>query len=141
MMRVLVFLLLLAINNVSGADIYVVANAKSPIEQISREALRDLYLGRTKALPNGEFASVYDREESSDLRARFYRHVTGMELRQVDAFWARLVFAGRMLPLEEVTDQQRLVSLIKSDVNAISYLEAAPESSELKVIYRVPDGG
>ncbi|MDO3722176.1 hypothetical protein QVZ43_10625 [Marinobacter sp. chi1] len=139
MKQILSGVLLIWLSSLSVADIYVVTHADSPIETISKEALRDLYLGRARALPNGEFASIYDRKGNADLRSQFYQHVAGMGLSQVDAFWARLVFAGRMLPLEKVEGDQELKEVVAEDKSAISYLGVPPDHPGLKVIYLVSE--
>lgn len=141
MRRVICFLLTAIAAGSLSADIYVVTHSDTPVQEVSKENLRDLYLGRTRALPNGDFALVYDRESVGSLRSRFYDHVAGMDLRQVDAFWARLVFAGRVLPLEKVRNDEALQSLIAQSVNAVGYLESPPDNPGLKVIYRIAEQG
>ena len=116
------------------ADIYVVANKDNPVNQLSVNEVRDLYLGRSKAFPDGQFAYIYDREESSEARARFFRAIANMDLSQVDAYWARLVFAGRMLPLNTASTDNILVKKIGIKVNAIGYLTHAPSSPDVKTL-------
>jgi len=133
--RLLSFFLSALMSYGVAADIFVVMHADAPVEHLSREDVRDLYLGRSKVLPNGEFVRIYDRGERSDIRADFFEHLAGMDLRQVDAFWARLVFAGRMLPLEHVSDATELERFLAADMNTISYLASPPEQASLKVVY------
>lgn len=119
------------------ADIYVVTHRDNPIESLSEQQVRDLYLARSKAWPNGEFIVVYDHEDT-ELRSRFFKRLTGMSLRQADAYWARLIFAGRILPLEQLSGEAALVDIAKETSNMLGYLENPPESQLLKVLYVIP---
>lgn len=121
------------------ADIYVVANKKNPVNQLSLVQVRNLYLGRSKAFPDGQFAYIYDRGENSAPRQRFYQAIAGMGLSQVDAYWARLIFAGRMLPLNTARSDKELISKVAKKVNAIGYLTQAPKSSRVKTLLVIPE--
>lgn len=134
-MTKLFFIISIFITHSCFADIHVITHTDNPIQQLSQDEIRDLYMGRSKAFPNGEFASVFDRKEDSEIRARFFKHIAGMRLRQIDAFWARLVFAGRMLPLEKVEHVSDLERRIAENKNAIGYINQSPESENLKTIY------
>lgn len=135
-LRVLTSCLLL-ITSLAQADIYVVTHRDNPIVEMDEQQIKDLYLGRTKAFSNGAFAHVYERDDA--LRERFVQSLLNMRVRQFDAYWARLIFAGRVLPLNRVENDSELLERIKKDVHAIGYINHLPASDELKTVLRIRD--
>ncbi len=130
--------ILVLLASLSQADIYVVANRDNPIASMDRQAVRDLYLARSRAFDDGAAVTVYDRNDTP-LRARFLRSLLGMNERQFDAYWARLVFAGRVLPLAQAEQVDELRKRIAEDVNAIGYMDEMPPSPDLKALLVVAD--
>jgi hypothetical protein len=115
------------------ADIYVVTHRNNPVQTLNVNELRDLYLARSQSLPIGEKATVYERKEA-ELRSRFIRSVLGMRERQFDAYWARLVFAGRVLPLNLAEQENELFVHLANNIHAIGYTDRSPQSESLKTL-------
>ena len=116
------------------ADIYIVTHKDNPVESLLEQEVRDLYLARSKAWPNGEFVRVFDCK-SPQLREKFFQNLTGMSLRQLDAYWARLVFAGRVLPLESIENEQALLGIAEETIDVLGYIDKPPVNNQLKVLY------
>lgn len=135
-MRTLLLLSLL-LSAVCRADIYLVTHKNNPVDTLTEQQVRDMYLARSKAWPNGEFVTVFDHG-NTEVRSRFFKLLTGMSLRQTDAYWARLVFAGRILPLEQISGEAALVELAQETNNLLGYIEAPPDSQLLKVVHIIP---
>lgn len=136
-LRVLtVFIVLLG--SLCQADIYVVTHRDNPVEALARQEVKDLYLARRRAFKHGETAIVYDREDAA-LRERFIQSLVGMNVRQFDAYWARLVFAGRVLPLGKAEQDAELLQNLSDEVHAIGYLDQAPESPDFKTLLVIAD--
>ena len=120
-------------------DIYVLANRNNPLSQVRLDDIRDFYLGRRLVINDREYALVYDRGEESRIREKFFNRIAGMPIRQVDAYWARLVFSGRMLPLSKVESNKELLERIGSQKNAIGYTDVKPQHPEIKVVLVISD--
>ena len=127
-------LLTILLSAICRADIYLVTHKHNPVESLTEQQVRDLYLARSKALPNGEFVTVFDHEDQV-LRSRFFKALTGMSLRQADAYWARLIFAGRILPLEHVNGEAALAEIARETKDILGYIDKPPDSQLLKVLY------
>lgn len=132
-------LLVLAFSYSTIGEIYVIANSKNPMQTYRLEDIRDFYLGRRLELSNRQYALVYDRGADSALRETFFEKVAGMRIRQVDAYWARLIFAGRMLPLSKINDHNELIELVSNQVNAIGYTDIKPQHPNVKVVQVIED--
>src|ERR1017187_5335754 len=85
---VLVALLLLPFGLL--ADVLVVTGANSSSLSLSKNQVRDVFLGRVASLPDGSRATLVDQSESNPLRDEFYSKVTNMSASQAKAHWAQL---------------------------------------------------
>lgn len=126
---------LLGVNAVA-AEVFVIVNAAAPELRVDRERLERLYFGRSRTFADGEYARVVDRPDSP-LRERFYRALGGMSLPQVNAYWARLTFTGRVLPLAVRETDEQVVAIVRAERNAIGYVASAPDDSSVRVIMRL----
>lgn len=130
--------IILLLSTFAGADIYVVANRDNPTEELAVQQVRDLYLARLRAFEDGSAVRVYDREDNR-LRQRFLDALVGMNPRQFDAYWARLVFAGRVLPLGKAEPDEKLLLIVAEDINAIGYVDQPPASEKIKTLLIIND--
>ena len=80
------------------ADVFVVVPTSSSVHAMSQKELVDLYMGRTRAFPDGTFALPFDLPRDHPGRAAFYQALTGMDLAQINSYWSRLMFSGQTLP-------------------------------------------
>jgi len=132
MLRTLIVITLL-LGSFCRAEIYVVTHRDNPVQTVAINDIRDLYLARRQSLPNGESATVYDRADT-ELRSRFIQAVLGMRVRQFDAYWARLIFAGRVLPLSLAEQESELLNHLSNNIHAIGYTEQPPQNQSLKTL-------
>lgn len=104
------------------ADILVIVNAKNPLQEIDHKQVVDLFMGRVTAFPSGRPVDTLDLPSGTPLRQRFYRALTGKSEAQVDAYWATLIFAGRMSPPKQYANQKALVNAVAKNPSAIAYV-------------------
>jgi len=126
-------ILIILLAGVCRADIFVVTHQDNPIRSLTKEQVRELYLARSHAFPDGEDARVFDRTEGV-LRTRFIESVLDMRVRQFDAYWARLIFAGRVLPLDIADREDELLIRLKEDIHSIAYTDRLFESETIKTL-------
>lgn len=67
------------------------------IETLSRTDVINIFMGRFRQLPSGATAQPIDIPVSP-VRAQFYRVLVNKEPAEMNAYWARLVFARRTVP-------------------------------------------
>lgn len=116
------------------AEMVVVINADSPVNQLSRQEVADIFLGRTPFLPNMERVIPIESLENSEAYRDFHANVTRKNLTQLNAYWARMVFAGRAAPPQEMNAQQAK-KLIESSRIYIAYVDRSLLSSKMKVVF------
>jgi ABC-type phosphate transport system substrate-binding protein len=134
MSRLLLILLLWLPVSAFGTDIVVVVHASNPLTQLQQKQVVDLFMGRASSFPNGAPARTFDWNAGLPLRELFYKSLTGKSEAQVDAYWATLVFAGRMSPPQQFPSDQAIIDAVAKDPSAIAYVPAQPLPKGVKVV-------
>ena len=117
------------------ADVYVVVPASSSVQKISQKELVDLYMGRSRAFPDGTFALPFDLPRDNPGRAAFYQALTGMDLAQINSYWSRLMFSGQTLPPQPLPGEAAMLDLVRRNPSAVGYLLQEPAADKgLRVV-------
>ena len=134
MARVIILIAALIFSGQLQAEILVIVNAQNSITALEKKQVMDLFMGRASAFPNGQAAETLDLKAGAPLRARFYKILTGKNEAQVDAYWATLIFAGRMSPPQQMADEQALLAEVASNTDAIAYVTRQTLPENVKVV-------
>jgi len=105
----------------------IVVNADADIGQLSKKQVISLFLGRAKFLPSGEKAQALDFPIESTSRASFYHALTGKNIADIDAYWARLKYSGKASPPTPVDTDEQIIDVVSKVSAAIAYLPSARE--------------
>jgi len=117
------------------ADVFVVVPTASPVQKITQKELVDLYMGRTRAFPDGSFALPFDLPRDDAGRAKFYEALTGMDLARINSYWARLMFSGQTMPPQPLPGEAAMTDLVRRNPSAVGYLLQEPAADKgLRVI-------
>lgn len=114
-------------------EIAVVVALDSPLQQLTAREVSDIYLGRLKATA-GEKLLVLDQPREGALRERFFKQVNGMDLRRLNAYWARLQFSGETQPPLSLDDNQNVLAMIRRNRHAIGYVEASAVDKSVRTV-------
>lgn len=137
-------LFLLGAFGTASADIAVVAHPGIPVRQWSEKHILNLYLGRTRHLESEVGAGsvtvkVFEYSGDSAIKARFYRTLTGMNLSQVNAYWARLRFSGEVLPPQALPDTQSVLAEVRRTPGSIGYVDSAAVTEGVRVVLKLKE--
>lgn len=135
-MKRLLLMLLMLFPLSASAGIVVVVSASSDIGALGEEEVANLFLARTKHLPNGDKAALYELS-SSDLRLAFYNQIAGKNKRQINAYWASLIFTGKGKPPKELGDIAELESKLAEQPGAIAYVSDDMVSDTMRVVCEI----
>ena len=113
----------------------VIINKQNPIEQLSRQELTDLFMGRTPYFPNGDPLVKLDAPGQSSLRKQFYQQLVGMSEHEINAYWARLMFSGRATPPMQVSSEIDIIRLVESNPSAIGYVTSGELNDGVKAVF------
>ena len=135
--------LTLALAMASGlacADIYVVVNAANSLKPLSNKEAVDLFMGRTRTYPNGDYVLACDLPRDNPVRGAFYHALTGMSQAQLNSYWARLMFTGQVMPPQLLQSEQSVVEMVKRNPGAIGYVGQEPQDKGLRVVMTIREG-
>ncbi|NOQ64456.1 MAG: hypothetical protein GQ582_08090 [Methyloprofundus sp.] len=104
----------------ASAEIAIIAHLQNN-QQLNQLQIQDIFMGRTRAFPSGEFATPFDQNE---LRTIFYQKLTTRPVAQINAYWARLMFSGQISPPTKLADDQSMIKMIQKNTGAIGYIDS-----------------
>ncbi|USD65661.1 hypothetical protein [Vibrio sp. SCSIO 43136] len=134
MRKVFTLLLTLLLSPFSMGEIYVVVHNSSELEHISESDLTALYLGKKKALLDCP-VTILDRGEEE--RSAFFESLTNMSISQVNAYWAKLQFSGRVLLPQVIDSDDELWKVLEENPKTLSYSLIEPQDVDVKVILTI----
>jgi ABC-type phosphate transport system substrate-binding protein len=142
MKRILIILLFVSLHAAHAhagetGTIAVIVNPASGVDHLTREEVIDIFLGRYRKLPSGSVALPIDVSDARAPRARFYQLLVRKSSTEMSSYWARLVFSGQTSPPFQVPDTKTALDLVRSNPNAIAYVDRAEVTSEVKVVLEI----
>ncbi|MGV8836785.1 hypothetical protein [Cellvibrio sp.] len=138
MAKVIMLIAALIFSDQLQAEILVIVNAQNSVSTLEKKQVMDLFMGRVSAFPNGQSAETLDLKTGTPLRAHFYKTLTGKNEAQVDAYWATLIFAGRMSPPKQLADEQTLIAEVARNTGAIAYVTRQALPKNVKIVTELP---
>jgi ABC-type phosphate transport system substrate-binding protein len=121
------------------ADIAVIVNKNNQVVQLTRQQVSDLYLGRSRIFPNGEYALVFDLPRDANLRRRFFSKIANMTQQQLNSYWSRLMFTGQVLPPQVIPDERTVLELVRRNPGAMGYISAESLDATVRVVLTLKD--
>ncbi|MBF0439519.1 MAG: hypothetical protein HQL93_10410 [Magnetococcales bacterium] len=122
------------IGHAGADDLVIVINAANLVTELTPAQISDLYLGRSRTFPDGSHAKVVEQLRESPLRQQFFQKINGMTLNQVNTYWARLTFTGRVLPPESKNNNHEVVQTVLSNPNAIGYISRSDLTPSIRAV-------
>lgn len=118
----------------AASHVVAVVSAQSSVMVLSQNEIVDIFLGNTRALPNGDKAMPIDQAEGSSIRDEFYAKFAGKSAAQMKAHWSRIIFTGRGHPPKEAALDGEAKKRIVDNPNAIGYLDNRMVDSSVRVL-------
>ncbi len=137
--KILLFLYLTLLAPFLSADLVLVANPNSGIEQLTKSEVINIYLGRYRRLETGSTAAPIDLAANTESKATFYRQLVDKNLAEINAYWSRLVFSGKTRPPLQADNADEALRLVANNVNALAYIDRAAVNSQVIIVFEWPD--
>ncbi len=133
----LVVLLTLLPPLAAAADVIaVVVNQAADVEALSRTDVINIFMGRFRQFPSGATALPIDMPVSP-VRAQFYRALVNKEPAEINAYWARLVFAGRTSAPIQTNTADDVLKALHANPGGIAYLERSRVTTREKIVFEL----
>ena len=120
--------------------IAVVVSRSNPVNALSKEDLRPIYLTTKTVWSNGTSIEPFNLPETSPLRAMFDSVVLGMNPDEVARYWIDRRIRGDSRPPRKVQSSSTVLALVAKSEGAIGYVPLADVNASVKVIARVEGG-
>jgi len=130
----LAWLALLMLALPARADFYIVVHASNPQKALTQKEAVDLFMGRSRAFANGDFALIFDLPRDHPRRAAFYQALTGMSVAQVNSYWSRLMFSGQSVPPQALPDETAMAGILRRNPSALGWLSKEPTEAGLRTV-------
>lgn len=117
------------------AELAVVVNAQCGVAAMSRNEVINLFFGRNRQFFNGVEAYPVDLVDNHPDRSRFYQQLVGKNLSEVNTFWARQVFSGRMQPPVKVSTPEEVLRWVVSHQGGIGFIDLSKADARVRVVY------
>jgi ABC-type phosphate transport system substrate-binding protein len=111
---------------IAQADVVVIGNLAAPA--MTKDEVTQFFLGKSQTM------KPLDRPNSEPIKAQFYQKLSGQDLSQVKATWARLVFTGKASSPKELPDAAAVKKAVAADPKAIGYIDKSEVDSTVKVL-------
>jgi ABC-type phosphate transport system substrate-binding protein len=131
MKEILTAIFLIFFATLAQAEIVVIGNAKNDLPLLNSTQVEDIFMGRTRALPNGRVALPVDQ---STLRPDFYQALTARPIEQINAYWAKITFTGQASPPMILNDDNAVISIINENKDAIGYIDKKHVDSRVRIL-------
>lgn len=117
------------------AELVVIVNARSGVAVMTRNEIVNIFFGRYREFFNGVEAQPVDLVDTHSDRARFYKGLVGKDLSDVNAYWSRQMFSGRMQPPVKVHTPDEILKWVASHPGGIGFVELAKADARVRVVY------
>lgn len=124
--------------SLARAELVVVVNAQSSVEQLSKTQVVNIFLGHSRELPNGVTANPVDLPFGLPEKAAFYQLLVNKDLDQIAAYWSRLVFAGSTSPPMQATSLLDALHYVAAHRGAVAYMDRRNVDSRVKIVLSLP---
>jgi ABC-type phosphate transport system substrate-binding protein len=132
----LLITLLMLFVSAAEAGVVVVVGASSSLGELSQDQVAGIFLGKTSKFPDGSKAIPIDQEDGADVRADFYKQVTGKSSSQLKSYWSKLIFSGKGQPPRQVKSDAEVIQSINANPGQIGYLGEEAVDDSVKVVFK-----
>ncbi len=119
------------------AELVVVVNARLGVAAMTRNEVVNIFFGRKRQFFNGAEAQPVDMTDAHPDRERFYAALVGKDLSEVNAYWSRQVFSGRMQPPSKVNTTEDVVKWVTSHPGGIGFVDLSKADARVRVVFEL----
>lgn len=119
------------------AELVVVVNARCGVAAMTRNEVVNIFFGRNRQYFNGIEVQPVDMVDSHADRARFYQALVGKDVSEVNAYWSRQVFSGRMQAPFKANSAEEVLKWVVAHPGGIGFIDLAKADARVRVVYEL----
>ncbi|KXJ53668.1 MAG: phosphate ABC transporter substrate-binding protein [Colwellia sp. Phe_37] len=125
--------ILLVMSFTSLAEVSVIVNTANT-DTFDEKTIKRIYLGKIKALANGEKVSVLTLADDAPETEQFRESALNKSNSQFKSYWSKIAFTGKGTPPTEVASNAEMINAIKSDPSSIGFINSNAVTGDVKVV-------
>jgi ABC-type phosphate transport system substrate-binding protein len=114
--------LLFSVQRAQAAGVKVVVHSTNALDSITKARAADLFLKRVTRWENGRAVTPVDQSEKNAARTAFTKDLLDKEVVWVKSYWQKMIFSGRATPPAELSTDNQVLELIRTNPDAIGYV-------------------
>lgn len=113
---------------------YAVIVHPSNHTQLDLTDIRRIFLLKIKQFPDGKQVAPIDRREGSTIRREFIKTVIGTDEIKLKAYWARLLFTGKVILPRTLNNDAEVTSTVAENPASIGYVDSKSVTDDVRVV-------
>lgn len=130
-------LLLAAPPALATGALAVVVNARCGVAVLTRNEVINIFFGRYRQFFNGREALPVDLVDGHPVRGQFYRRLVGKDLSEINAYWSRQIFSGRMQALNKVATPEEVAKWVAANPCGIGFIEQSKVDARFNIVFEL----
>ncbi|MBU0991162.1 MAG: substrate-binding domain-containing protein [Proteobacteria bacterium] len=118
---------------VAAAEVYIIVNTTIPVSALSKNELRDIYIGK-RTIWNGNLKIVPVIAPSLSLHDEFVLKYTRKSSSQFKIWWLKLVFSGEGAFPKTASSEKEMIEKVSENEGAIGYVSSEINTDRVKTI-------
>lgn len=119
--------------NFALAEVEVIVHP-SNASSMDKDAIKRIFLGKTRAFPGGGEAVPVSLKEGSPESTDFTKGVLSKTPKQLKAYWAKMVFTGKGTPPRQMDSPSKVLEIIAANPSLIGFVPAGTANASVKVV-------
>jgi hypothetical protein len=105
-----------------NGPILLVVNTRNAVTNLSKDQVRDIYLGKTTVWPNGTRIKPFARQRASQAATVFFGPATGLDAGYYAQQWQQKQLSGAGLAPSTADNPSALLKIVAANEGAIGYV-------------------
>jgi hypothetical protein len=119
------------------AELVVVVNARNGVAAMTRNEVINIFFGRNRQFFNGVEATPVDLDDAHPRRTEFYKLLVGKDIAEINAYWSRQIFTGRMQAPPRLSSTEEVIKWVVANPGGIGFVELPRADARVRVVYEL----
>jgi len=119
-------------------QVVIIVHPSNPSVELTRAQVAEIFRRLTTEWPGHSPIHPVDQSSDSTTRQVFSRAVFAQDVSAVKSYWLHEIYSGRAVPPPEVSDDNAVARIVRSDPGAIGYVASGQLPNGVKAIRVVP---
>lgn len=118
---------------VIAADIMVITSKNAPAENMDKDVIKKIFLGKKRTWADGSAIELVTLEKG-DAHTTFLKAYVNKTVSQFSTFWRKKVFTGQGKLPKSFASEMELVEYVAGKNSAIGYVSGGADTTSVKVV-------